>query len=61
MLSPEAILEFKGLYLKEYGISLTDNQAIEYGNRLIGLVKAVYGNELPAPKDIDNEANKDNN
>ena len=41
----EAIGEFKELYKEEYGVLLTDNQATEYGDRLIGLIKAVYGND----------------
>lgn len=46
LLSDKALKDFKELYLKEYRISLTDNEALEYGNKLIGLVKAVYGNDL---------------
>lgn len=61
MLTTEALREFKELYKKEYKIELEDKEALELGTRLIGLVKAVYGNNLPAPKNIDKEANKDNN
>lgn len=43
----EALKEFEELYLKEYGKKLTNEQAIDYGTRLIRLVKAVYGNNLP--------------
>lgn len=46
LLSDKALKDFKELYLKEYSIVLTDNEALEYGNRLIGLVKAVCGNDL---------------
>lgn len=48
-LDKDAIDEFKKLYLQEYGIELTDNQAIGYGMRLVRLVRAVYGNNLPPP------------
>ena len=58
-LDEEAISKFKDLYLKEYGISLTQEQAIEYGSRLIRFVKAVYGNNLP--KTIDTGVNKGDN
>ena len=61
MLSVEALEEFKKLYEDEYKIQLNDTDALEYATRLIGFVKAVYGNKLPTPKNIDNEANKDNN
>ncbi len=47
LLDQKEIDDFKKQYLKEYGIRLSDNQAIEYGTRLIRLVKAVYGNNLP--------------
>lgn len=46
-LNKEAIEEFQKLYLREYGIQLTNQQAIDYGCRLIGFVKAAYGNDLP--------------
>lgn len=47
MLTAEGLESFKKLYFKEYGIELTNNQAYEYGTRLIGLVKLVYGSNLP--------------
>lgn len=47
MLSVEAIGEFKSLYSKEFGITLTDNQALDFGTKLIRLVKAVYGPDIP--------------
>jgi len=49
MLDKEAVEDFKKLYFQEYGIQLSDNQAIDYGIRLIRLVKAVYG-QNPLPK-----------
>jgi len=47
MLSVEAIKEFKSLYFKEFGITLTDNQALDFGTKLIRLVKVVYGPDVP--------------
>lgn len=55
----EALEEFKRLYLKEYGISLPNIEAIELGNRLIRFVKAIYGNNLPTK--FDKRFRKENN
>lgn len=41
-LTQEQIDQFKELYLKRFGVQLTDAQAREKGVRLILLVKAVY-------------------
>lgn len=59
-LDEKEIEEFKELYFKEYGIQLTNQQAFEYGSRLIRLVRAVYGNNLPT-NGFDNSFKKDNN
>lgn len=59
MIDQEAITEFKELYLQEYGVKLSDEQALDYGTRLIGLVKAVYGKNLPKPSDIDKDKCKE--
>ncbi len=48
-----AIEEFQNMYLKEYGIRLNRQEAIEYGIRLILMVKAVYGRNLPERKNVD--------
>lgn len=47
MLSVEAIEEFKGLYFKEFGITLKDNQALDFGTKLIRLIRIVYGPDVP--------------
>ncbi len=47
MLSPEAVKEFKLLYLQEYGIRLSTKQATRLGTQLIKLVKTVYGKDIP--------------
>lgn len=52
-LDKDAIKEFQELYFREYGISLSDQEAIEYGARLINFVKAVYGSNMPLSKIID--------
>lgn len=59
MISQEAIIEFKELYFQEYKVKLTDEQALDYGTRLIGLVKAVYGKNLPKLSDVDNGKSKE--
>lgn len=60
-LDPQAIEQFKALYLKAYKEKLTDQEAIELGTRLINFVKAVYGNNLPELKDIDTNKKKEDN
>lgn len=47
MLTPEGMEEFKRLYLREYGTELTNELAYEYATKLLGLVKLVYGNNIP--------------
>lgn len=47
MIDPEAIEEFKKLYLKEHGILLSNDRAIALGTQLVRLVKAVYGSDIP--------------
>lgn len=61
MLNPEAVNEFKELYFKEYKIRLTDEQAIDMGTKLIRLIKAVYGPNLPTKwksKEVDTNKTK---
>ena len=60
-LDETAISEFKKLYEENYGVSLTNQEALEYGMRLINLVKAVYGNDLPKLNDVDRHKNKEDN
>jgi len=47
-----AIEEFQRLYFQEYGIQLTKEEAVAYGMRLVLLVKAVYGSDLPDRKNV---------
>lgn len=42
-----ALDEFKVLYFREYGKKLSNEQAYDYGTKLIGLVKLVYGFNMP--------------
>lgn len=63
MLPKEAIGEFKKIYLKRFGIRLTDAEASFRANNLINLYKAVYGEpgtgliqkEKPTSKDSRNK------
>lgn len=42
-LDRDAIEEFQRLYQSQFGKWLSDAEAVEYGTRLIRLVRAVYG------------------
>jgi hypothetical protein len=44
MLPQKAIEEFKKLYAKNYGVELSDEEAIRRANNLVALYGAVYGN-----------------
>lgn len=46
-IQPAALEEFKTMYLKEYGIKISNEQVYEYGTKLIGLVKLVYSSNVP--------------
>ncbi len=48
MLPKEAIKEFKKLYLKHYGIELSDEEASYRANNLVALFGAVYGDNSTA-------------
>jgi len=56
-LSQEAIKEFKKIYYREYGKSISDEEAQEMGQRLISLFKIIYrpipGKDIPF-KETDN-------
>ncbi|MEK7663879.1 MAG: hypothetical protein AAB340_00290 [Patescibacteria group bacterium] len=45
MLPKKAIEEFKRIYKKNYGIELTNEEAIKRANNLVALYEAVYGND----------------
>lgn len=57
-LSTEALEQFKKMYEEKYEIQLSNEEALEFGIRLIKLVKVVYGNRIPI---IDKHKNKENN
>ena len=42
MISEEALKEFKVIYKKEFGIDLSDKDALESATKLLTLMKAVY-------------------
>lgn len=50
-----ALEEFKQIYLKHYGILLTDQQALDLGIRLVELFKVIA---RPIPK-VDSKEEKD--
>lgn len=58
-LSTEALEQFKKMYKERYQIQLSDQEAVEYGTRLILLVKAVYGKDLP--KRLDKKIKQEDN
>jgi len=49
-LDPQAVAEFKELYLKEYGEELNDQEAVGLATKLIKFIKAIYGDNLPKVK-----------
>lgn len=57
-LSDGALKQFKKMYKDKYGIQLSDDEALEFGVRLIKLVEVVYKNRIPI---IDKHKNKENN
>lgn len=56
-----AIEEFQKLFLQQYGQKLTNEDTLELGTRLINLVKAVYGTNLPKLKMLDTGTKKEDN
>ena len=56
-LSEQAIKEFKEIYRREYGKTISDDEAQEIGQRLIALFKIIYrpipGKDVPF-KETDN-------
>lgn len=60
-LDEAAINEFKKLYKENYDVLLTDQEAIEYGMRLIKLAQAVYGSDLPKLNNVDIHKKKEDN
>ena len=42
MLPPEAVKEYRELYLRHYGVELSDQEAALRANNLINFYKAVY-------------------
>ena len=59
LIDKQALAEFQQLYYKEHLIRLTESEANDFGTRLICLVKAVYGHELPDLKTIDSNIRKE--
>jgi hypothetical protein len=57
MPSPKAIQEFKELYLRRYGVVLSDAEATDQAARLLRLYKAVYGPQWADAVIEDDETN----
>lgn len=57
-LDNQSVVDFQKLYLQEYQVKLNEAEAVQYCNKLICLVKAVYGKQLPDLKTIDNVSNQ---
>jgi len=55
----EAIIEFKKLYKKHYGVELSDKEAEFRANNLVNLYDAVYGQ--PSHGSIESTQNTANN
>lgn len=49
-LSKKAIKEFKEIYRKEFGKTISDEEAQEKGQKLLSLFKIIY---RPIPEDYD--------
>lgn len=59
-LTEQAIIEFQQMYKKEYGQSLSREQAVDYGTKLIDLVKIVYGDRMQKSLDAIKQRGYDN-
>lgn len=57
MINSVAIEEFRSIYFKRYGVKLTNDQAMELGNKLIQLFKIII---KPIPV-VDRQTKKENN
>lgn len=54
----DTLKQFKKMYVDMYDVQLTKDEVVEYGNRLVMLVRTVYGKDLP--KRFDNKEKKSN-
>lgn len=61
LVDKEALSEFQSLYLREFQVKITETEALDCGTRLIGLVKAVCGNDFYQLKAIDRLYGKEKN
>ena len=55
MIPKEAVEEFKKIYKKNFGVNLSDKEALRRATNLLNLYKAVYGSTI---KGSDNLRNK---
>ncbi|MFA5232523.1 MAG: hypothetical protein WC410_02560 [Candidatus Paceibacterota bacterium] len=42
MISEKALKEYKAIYKKEYGVDLSDEEALEQATKLLNLMKIIY-------------------
>jgi len=61
MLSKQAIAEFREIYFKRYGKTLTDEEATERATGLLSLYKAVYEPSLTMKRNMNYERNQGTN
>lgn len=61
MLPKEAIEEYKKLYAKNYGVKLSDKEAIRRANNLVALYTAVYGNTFGRVENHSDRKNENDN
>jgi len=59
-LSKEAIEEFKEIYQREFGETISDEKAQELGQNLISLFKIIY-RPIPANQNKKKEENEEDN
>lgn len=61
MLTEEELQEFKRLVLKNMGIELTDEEAMDQGSRLIQLYELLLKNRIDLNPDVENLEGKEQN
>lgn len=44
-ITKEQLRKFKDLYYQNYGVLLSDDQALEIGKKLVGLIEIIYKKE----------------
>lgn len=55
MIPKEAVEEFKKIYKKEFGVDLSNKEALRRATNLLNLYRAVYGSTIKGPDNLRNE------